>query len=222
MKIKTILLVAACLMLCGCSTQNEPDGQYMVTAIGADENKNVYLQAVGFRGNESDAGPGTFTILGEGENFDEALLNAESKVSKKLSVKHCELIIIESEMLGSDIAEFLKLCDNLEITLQARLVTTGNVEKLLSNDGISSGTELISLIKQNAKSSGFGGHTAIYEIKTALLTANGDFALPFLSHGEIIEVEGLLTYKGMNPQKKLSFEESIEYSKKKNLYEGEK
>lgn len=221
MKIKIFLMVIFCLLLCGCSPENEPDKQYMVTALGADENKKLYLQVVDFQESTAER-PQTFTIVGEGEDLKGALLNAESRVSKKLSVKHCELIIIESDMLGSEIMELLELCDELDVSLQARLATTENLQKLLKNEGVSSGAELISLIKQNAKSSGFGGHTALYEIKTAILTAGGNFALPFLSDENVTAVEGLLIYKGTNPEKRLDFTESIEYSKEKKLYEGEK
>lgn len=222
MKIKIVLLIMVCIALCGCSPQNEPDGQYMVTAVGADKNKNIYLQAAYFGKNEGEANPDTFTVVGAGNTFEEALSDAGTKVSKKLSVKHCELIILETEMLGSEIKEFLNLCQKIEISLQARLAVTENIQKLLKNEGISSGTELISLVKQNALSSGFGGHTALYEIKTAIMTADGDFALPLLSNGNILEVEGLLVYKGTNPVKQLSFAESIEYSKQRKLYKGEK
>lgn len=217
MKIKTLLLAAALLLLCGCSAENEPSGQYMVTTIAADENKRVYLAVADIDKDENK----TFTVVGEGENFEEAFQNARSQVSKKLSVKHCELVVLSETMLGSDINELLGVLDSLKISLQARMAATDDASKLLNGEGLSSGTELIDIIKQNAKSAGFGEHTAIYEIKTAILTADGNFALPFLSGEKNEGIEGLLIYEDLNPVGRLKFKESIEYSKEKNLYEGE-
>lgn len=217
MKIKTVLIVTLLLFLCGCSAENEPSGQYMVTTIGADESKNIYLSVANVEKEENS----TFTVVSTGESFEEAFQNAESQVSKKLSVKHCELIVVSNTMLGSDINELLEVLSLLTVSLQTRMAATDDVANLLSGQALSEGNELIGLIKHNAKTAGFGGHTALFEIKTAILTANGNFALPFLYAEKTAKVAGLLLYEDLNPARRLNFKESVEYSKQKNLYEGE-
>lgn len=225
MKLKIFAAVITFVFLCGCNGYSEPNTRYMVTTLGAEsigEQKILHIQAVDISQGEKNGSPATFTVAGKGESFEDALSDAQSYLSKKASMRHLELLVISNDMFGSDIKELVDFCDSMELSLQTRLATCEDIKSLFENEGISAGTQLVALIKSNARTAGFGGHTALYEIETAILTAEGNFALPILSADKTVSVEGLQVYTSLNPVDALGYEESVRYAKENNLYEGEK
>lgn len=222
MKIKFILLLFSFLLLTGCSNIIEPNGQYMVTTLGFKEEGQsftVFLQAVDVKKGEQNGNPATFTVSAEGSSPKDAIDGIKSSLSKNLSIKHCELIVLSPSVSADGLKSIFSLCDSLEIPLKTRLCVCGDIEKLLNDDGVSAGIELSSLIRQNANNSGFGGHTALYEIKTAVQVSGGNFAMPVLKAEGEVKVTGLRVYKGSKGVEYLDFSESIDYAKKKGLFE---
>lgn len=192
MKLKLILILLSLLLLCGCS-YTEPEAQFTVTAFGCDKeggNTQVYLKLT-----DTDTEPQIFTVLGEGNGFSEALDDIRSKLSKKASFSHCRLILVSSKINKTDLDDFLDLCMESGIPLSCPVSSSHNVEKVLSNKKYAKGEELASLIKTNAEHFGFGGHSALFEIKTALLVDAGKFALPLLETADDdVKIEGLFYY----------------------------
>lgn len=224
MKIKVFITAAFLFLLCGCN-YIEPEAQYIVTALGFTEqsgNALIYLQAVDTAQGDS-SNPDTFLIKGEGEDTAAALDNVKAGMSKKPSFEHCRVVLISEDVLGEKLNETLRLCDGLDLSLRARMVYSDDIEGVLDGGQFFSGTQIDSLIKQNADSFGYGAHTALFEICTAILTNDGNFALPVLKvQDRYPSVEGLKKYVGMMPGEYLDIKESIRYAKENNVYEGEK
>ena len=222
MKLSFILPVLF-LFLVGCNGMSEPNEQFMVSSIGfvkTGAKVSAFVQAVDVKGGEQNENPETFVVKGEGNSVGNAVKNTRSKLSKKLSLKHTELILINDTLEKDDLAEILSLSEDFDVSLRAKIASCEDIEKLLKNNSASSGLGLASVIEQNAASAGFGGHTDLFEIKTAFLLGE-EFAVTYFSSGEEVGVEGLYYYKNGIPTDILNFEESIRYSKEKNLYEGE-
>lgn len=224
MKIKAFITAVLLCFLCGCA-YTEPNAQYTVTALGFDiegARCEAFLQAIDAAGGEQNGQPVTFTVTGAGDTVRDALDDIKTQLSKKPSFKHCQLVLVSRGIAEDTLNSVIQLCEELNISLRTRLASCEDIERMLKNDKISSGTDLAALIKQNSKSFGYGAHTAVFEIATALLAAEGDFALPVLeSSGDKVSVEGLLRYSGGEPQEHLNIEDSIRYAKENNIYEGE-
>lgn len=221
MKFK-ILLPLLFLLLAGCNGMSEPNGQFMANSLGFERDGkqiSAYIQAVDVTEGEQNGNPATFVVKGEGDTVKEAINDTRSKLSKELSLKHTELIILSDNLEKEDFGRILELSEQFDVSLRVKIASSLNIKALLEDDGVSGGLGLVTLIKQNAASAGFGGHTALFEIKTAYILGE-DFALPHFS-SDAIGIEGLYYYKEGIPTSLLSFEESIRYAKERNLYEGE-
>ncbi len=224
MKLKIVITAMLLLFLGGCAYA-EPDSMYTVTAIGFDnqENKTVYLQAIDTVDGEKNGDPTTFLVKGEGKSFKTALEDIKSQLSKTPSFSHCQLILTTDCVEGEDFKAMLSLCREAGMSLRTAISCTEDINKILQNKKITSGTDILALIKQNSRYFGYGGHTAVFEIETAILAAGGDFALPRLTlSNENLKVEGLLRYEDTVPVEMLSEKESIAYAKDKNTFGGEK
>ena len=219
----SFILPVLFLFLVGCNGMSDPNEQFMVSSIGfmrTGAKVSAFVQSVDVKGGEQNGIPETFVVKGEGDSIENAVKNTRSKLSKKLSLKHTDLILISDTLEKDDLEEILSMSEDFDVSLRAKIASCNDIEKLLKNDSASSGLGLISVIEQNAVSAGFGGHTALFEIKTAFLLGE-EFALTYFSSGEEIGIEGLYYYKNGIPTDILNFEESIRYSKEKNLYKGE-
>lgn len=224
MKIKAFIVAVILCLLCGCA-YTEPNAQYTVTALGftAKNGKTgAFLQAIDAAGGEQNGQPVTFVVSGWGYGAEQAIDDIKTQLSKKPSFKHCQLVLISDGIEKDGLSEVLTLCRGLDISLKTRLAYCKDIEGVLQNDKISSGTDIAALIKQNSEHFGYGAHTAIFEISTALLAADGNFALPVLqSFDKKLSVKGMLSYSGAAQKEYLSIEESIRYAKKQKTYEGE-
>ncbi len=222
MKFKLFLPFLLLFLLSGCSMADEPNNQYMVSSLGFErvgDKLKAYVQAVDLKDGEQNGQPTTFVIEGEGDSVKAAIDATRAKLSKELSLKHTELIVVSDSLETSDFSDILSLSEGLEVSLRTKIAASKDVGAVLKNEGVSAGIDLVSLINQNARTAGFGGHTALFEIKTAFLLGE-DFAVTYLSSLEQIGVEGLYFYKEGRPTEILNFEQSVRYAKEKNLYEG--
>ena len=140
----------------------------------SEENVEIYLQYV----NVSAEGEELKLISGRGDTAQSALNDIKTKLNKTPSFSHCSLIAITQNMSSAQIKTSLDLCAKLNISLSTPLVSASKIETLFS---VSSGSEISALTRENAKNFGFGGHTALFEIQTALLVNEGRFSLPLIS-----------------------------------------
>lgn len=217
MKIRFILTVLCLLMLNGCAGQ-DPNEKYMVSALGfssASNDVKITLQVSSAESQDEK------TLLhGSGKTISDAFDNAKASFSKTPSFGHCEAVVLSDDLDAQKVNDVIDLLDALGISLQSRIVSCDSASNLL--DGDLSGDGIVALIKQSDENFGFGGNTAFFEIKTALIAGGGDFALPYisLSQGQPA-VDGLLRYSSLEPAEHLDREMSRRYAKNKGLSKGE-
>ncbi len=171
---KQVLTVLLCLLLFGGCAYTETGSIYYISGLGFSNIENgiaLYIQYI----NDSGAPE---VLSGRGETPQNALDNLKSKLAKTPSFSHCSIIALEPNMTTIQIKTALELCSQLNVSLSTKVLATGSVSELF---GLEEGNTTQNLIKQNAAYFGFGGHTALFEIQTAIMVNEGKFALPFIS-----------------------------------------
>lgn len=210
--IKFILVFIFLLSLTACAYR-EPNARFTVTAIGFSANGTkvtAYLQAMDFSKSEDK----TFLVTGEGDSVKAAVKDVNKTLSKEPSFEHCSLILLSRGIDGTGLKDALNLCQELSMSQKTRVAYADSVKSALENNTLKNGDEIASLIKENSKTFGFGKHTALFEIKTAVLVNDGNFALVNLdASNSKIKFDGLLEYKNCKAVKSLNFEESRQYAK---------
>lgn len=192
-KITAILLLLLTLSACGYS---EPNSAFTVRAVGIYEN-GVILK-------------GDTEIKGEGKTPNAALSDIKTKLGKTLSFEHCGVIVFEA-LSGEQLSRSLSFLRENKVPLRTNIVYTEDISALFKNEKIGEISSLLSLCK---KEFSFGGNAALFEIETAILTNDGNFALPRVApRGENIKIEGLLTFENTKPKEKLNIKQSTNYAK---------
>ena len=218
MRLKILLLFTILLTLCSCA-YTEPNAKYTVTAFGVSaegKNINAYLQAIDPE-NSSEGKVNTFEVSGRGSAIEPALRDIKTKLSKEASFQHCQLVIFSNGVEENILKDALELCEELGIPLRTKIVFTNDTEKLLTNQKIRDAADIVSLLKQGYKLLGFGEHSALFEIQTAVLTNEGNFALPIINATrDEMQIAGLMKYENLIPSRTLDYEQSREYAKEIN------
>ena len=215
MKFKIVAMLLAIFCLSGCAA-TEPDSRFTVTSLAFYQTKNnlkVCIQA-------ADPEKGAFTVAGEGENFETALQDTVTQLTRSPSFSHCEVLVFSSDVQGKLLEDVFSLCNKKGVPLRASVLFSENPEKLLKGENGTDGYDLVSLAEQTVKNFGFGGHTALFEIKTALLVGGGNFALLNITAKNPAKVTGLKRYENGKPSELMNIEQSIRYAKDNNVYEG--
>lgn len=215
MKLKILLVILMLLTLSSCAYK-EPNATFTVTAVGFSQNVsgNTVIQVQIAKGVEKDgSGPETFEVSGEGGDGNAALYDMKTKLLKEPSFEHCELIVLTGSVSGEQIEEVLLLCEEIGTPLRTRLIYTESISQFLKNSSAQA-SDIVSLLKQGYKEFGFGGNTALFEIRTALLINDGNFALPrVVFEDENIKLDGLCKYENSIPGEFLNLEQSVAYAK---------
>lgn len=210
--ISLVLLLALILSFTACAYR-EPNAKFTVTAMGFEKNGSsvtAYLQAMDFSKGENK----TFVSVGQGRDVSLALKDIKTTLSKEPSFEHCEIILLSKGIEKQQFEETLSLCNTLGMSQKTKIAYTANIGSALENKTIGSGGGIAALINENSRDFGFGKNTALFEIKTAILVNNGNFALVNLgaSNNEI-KFGGLMEYQNCKAVRLLSFDESRQYSK---------
>ncbi len=195
---KTVVFLCL-LLLCGCS-YTEPDAVFTVSAVGfsAENGQMVaYVQFLDTLDEKSSGDTSAFTVKGRGDSEKEAIDDVRTKLSKKPSFSHCRIIAVSNRLNLSDLGAVLGLCSDLGVPLRAPVICCNKINQLFESKSLSSGQEIEGLIRQNAEYFGYGGHTALFEIQTALLVNEGKFGLPILNaDSDSVSVDGLYYFTG--------------------------
>ncbi len=218
MKFKFLLPLIILLTLCSCA-YTEPNAKFTVTAFGVSADRqtvSAYLQAIDPE-NSKEGKVNTFEVSGQGSNVKLALRDIKTKLSKEASFEHCQLIIFSNGTQKNKLTDSLKLCEEIGIPLRTKIIFTTDIEKLLTNEKIYNAADIVPLLKQGYQLLGFGEHSALFEIQTAILTNKGDFALPLISvKKDEMQISGLMKYENLIPVDNLDYEQSREYAKEIN------
>ena len=212
MKIKIMFPIFCILLLCGCG-YIEPEARYTVTALGCSLRGNDYALTVSLTDAGKAAEENTdkgFTVEGEGETISAALDDIRARLSKKPSFSHLRLIAVTGSMNRMELEELLDICIDLDAPLNCPIACCKRTDSLLED--FPAGEELAAQIRENAEYFGYGGHTALFEIKTALLVEEGKFALPILDTGDgRVKVNGLYYFTNGNENYHLNREGGINF-----------
>ncbi len=215
MKIKLILLILVLFLLGGC-TAKEPESRFTVTALGFakdDQAYHVYLQT-------ADPEKGAFTLNGEGNSFSSALLAINTKLTREPSFSHCEVLVFSKGAQGEELEAIFRLVNEKGVPLRSKILFCEKPDKLFKAGEGGDGYDLASLVLRTAENFGFGGHTAVFEIETALLVNDRDFALVNVDANKELQITGLRRYRKGQISENLDIKESIQYAKDNKTFKG--
>ncbi len=232
MKIKILKIffvaVLVLLALCGCNSlgeYSEPNDRRLVSVIGFDNHKGKIRVTAEVLEATDSGGMSPYLLSGDGDNVREVLSEISVQSPQELSFTHCSALILGKELTKEQTDMILEYCtENDSISLSAKIVSANNAEDLLSlkaEGAVSSGFAVADIIENTAKKFGYGGHTALYEIKTARMQTANVYALPFFYVKEDKPYQdGMLVYVNDEGVMQITREESISYAVMRNTYDG--
>ncbi len=167
MKNKLFILLAFCLLLCGCGNYRELNDLSIVTGVAIDKNDDGYRLSFLIANSQkaqtsSKEGEAQTTVYsGTGENLTAAVKAIDAKSSKQLYYGHINVVVI-SEEVGKD--GFLKIADTLLRDpetrkqfniLQAKDSTAEEILKIVSPLETFPSQNIAELIKSNQVTQSF-------------------------------------------------------------------
>ncbi len=222
------VIVLAVALLSGCKNfgeYSEPNDRRLVSVIGFD-NQNGDIKAT-VEALEAVEGGGTtpYLLIEIGESVHEVLSRISAQSPRELSYTHCSALILGNKLTSEQINEILDYCTEEQgISLSAKVISADDAEGILSlkaKAAISAGFSAADITEKTAEQFGYGGHSALYEIKTARMQTANVYALPFF---QVVEEKprfvGLSVYVNDIVTALLNGEESISYAVMRNIYDG--
>lgn len=224
--LKRILLSLILLIgLCGCSSK-EPNEKYMVSAIGIEEREEgvcLYYKVTDLLSSDPSGKTATMPYFATGGDVSSAAENMSLMLSAEASLSHAEILVLSPKLDGDTLKDILGFLREKEISLQMRLSVCEGISDLFSKENSLSGTDMTGMLHTTAKTHGFAGHTALFEIETAVKVNSGDFALPYFEKGEEnFKITGLGIYKNCAFVQKIGVGESSDYAENKDIEKDEK
>lgn len=236
MKKITVLFLAAVLaaVLCGCSVSDysEPEQQYIVSAIGFDDDGGsikVSVEVIVIKGEKTDSDLETRIFSGSGKTIEQAFNQLSGGIAKGLMLTHCGVVIIGDTIDKKELNEIFDYCFHEEsITLAANMLAAQSAEQLLRCQSISTpvvGYDLISLLREKSKYIGIGQHSTFYRLQAQRSNTRNIFALPyFMVNNDGSEstyaLNGLKIFTADTAAVTLNQSDSILYSMICNQYRG--
>ncbi len=220
--------VLSTLLLGGCKNfgeYSEPNDRRLVSVIGFD-NQNGDIRATAEALEATESGSVQPYLLAEnGKSAHEALTRISAQSPRELSFTHCSALILGKELTAEQIEDILDYCTGEKnISLSAKVISADNAEQILSvkaEAAVSAGFEVADITENTAERFGYGGHCALYEIKTARMQTANIYALPFFEGWqEKLRFEGLRVYVNDTVTALLNGEESLSYAVMRNIYDG--
>jgi len=211
---KLLMIFLPLLLLCGC-TAVEPNDKYLVSLMGVEktaEGVNIHFKYTDLSDNSSDK-----AVEGKGKTVSEAAANITLSLDRSPSLSHCEAVVFAEDIGTTLFCETVYFCRKNELPLKLRLAVAEDIKPLFSEESSVSGVDISEMLKVAYSSHGIGGHTALYEIETAINIGEG-FALPYFeAGGERLRLSGLGLYRNCTFVKKIGIKESRTYVKDKNI-----
>ncbi len=215
---KLLIILFPLIILCGC-TATEPNDKYLVSLMGVEGSS----AGVGLYYKYTDLADASLpkSVSGKGESLFEAAENINLFLDKMPALSHCEAVVLAEGIDKALFYETVYFCRKNELPLKLRLAAAKDIKPIFAEENTVSGVDVSGMLKLAYSTYGFGGHTALYEIETAI-NIGKDFALPYFEGGvENLKLGGLGLYKNCTFVKKIGINESGTYAKDNNI-SGEK
>lgn len=210
------------LLFGGCSVFNGKfDGrEYLVSALGVDEyNGKITLCAeiIVSGGENSEAAAETEITEKSGETVEETVYFLRQSSSEPLIFSHCGLIIVGEAVSAETLSELCDFChDCNDITVSVAFASAKNPLTLISNrknGSISSGYDIVNMLKQQSDYSGTKYRNRFYEFYTVKGKPSSTFTLPHLNSDEKgAEIDGLSVFVDYALVSQLNHMQSFAYS----------
>lgn len=200
--ISVFLVLSVAFSLCSCDIYEEADMQYAVTCIGFDKKGNeiaatIEMLAIDHRSKDEQSG--TIIVSGSGSSPYEAIENINAKLSKKMYMGHCGVIVLGKTLTKKDNKKILLYCNNNKnINSAIYIVTSASAEELLNvppNAEISVGYEIMGIISCEKQENGIIYNNRLYQVDYKRLGATDIFTLPnFIVDENTCNIVGVTIY----------------------------
>lgn len=219
-KITTVFLsLIIMLSFCSCDVYEEADMQYSVTCIGFDKKgkeivATVEMLAIDHRSKDEQSG--TVIVTGNGNSPYEAIENINAKLSKKMYLGHCGVIVLGKTLTKKDNKKILLYCNNNgNINSAIYIVTSNSAEELLNvpaNAEIAVGYEIMGIISCEKNENGIIYNNRLYQVDYKRLGAMDIFALPnFVADESTCNIAGVTVYCDAERTAELDRDEAFAY-----------
>ena len=222
----TILMLAVfVVLLCGCSTKSAVvynRGEYIVSAIGFDNNSNniqMTVEAIVVNSDSPQSPEKSEIFSGSGTDITQAFFEINKKITQPLMFSHTGVVAMGESLLPNQINEVLKFCyEKDEINLAAMFVATANAKKLLSCKAVSSvavGYDIMNMTQVMGEKTNFKFKNRFYEVEANRNAPTKNVSLPYfaVSDGSVI-FEGINIYEQDQLIKKDNFSEKSNFNGK--------
>ncbi|MBQ3816965.1 MAG: hypothetical protein II802_01685, partial [Clostridia bacterium] len=227
MKIKIVsalITVLISLSMCGCGLYKETDMQYTVSALGFDgiNGITVYAEIITMNPQSDDITTGSCVLKASGENVISAFKELRHLVAKPLFLSHCGVICLGENLKKSQINDILDYCyDNDEINHTVYFINSSHTEELLNlkpESEISTGYNIMGIIRQSENSDCIHYNNIFYEIEAERTGAQDIFSVPeFEIENDTPVIKGVCVYSDCKRSAKLNLDESYYYYLLKGL-----
>ncbi len=219
---KIILFIVILLGTCGCYDYQEINNMAIIVGIGIDYQNEEYQMTYEIlniqKNNESGSQPDkSYTVTGNGKTITEVVVNAETKIAKKASFSHLQLMLIGNNLAThgiSDMADYF--LRNNKITNNFYMVLCNNVtpEQVLGYKSKSeqiNTTAIFNLLKTDNTNISIDTKDQ-FDYQMAKLKENmGDIIIPSITINKEIDASNLAVFKGDKFKYYLSNEEEQTY-----------
>ncbi len=202
------------ITLCGCSA-TEPSEKYLVSGVGVEKrgkDTTLYYKITDISSSDRVGEQAVKILSAKGEDVFSAAENINLGTELSVSLSHCEILFFSDTDDKAVVPDVLSFCEKYGLPLKMKLAVTGDMEALFSAENTFSGGRLSDMLEVVWKTHGFGGHTALFEIETAVKTNNGNFALPYFAKDkDSFVVNGLGLYENSGYYRHIGVQASREY-----------
>ncbi len=206
---KGIFLIFSILFLAflsGCDASRESDMEYMVSAIGFEEEGEtltVFAEIIAVNAQEKNENVKRIVVNGEGKNIKDAVKTLHKSLTKPLFLNHCAVLLVSDNLSKERLLEITDFAlDNPDITKSIEVFAVSDIEALLdleTTSAIAIGYELPTTLKQWEKYIKKEYPNSFYKIKAKIKEKREDVSVPYITVEEkgysINEKERIIFYK---------------------------
>lgn len=188
---RLIAIILICLMLTGCTGAGEVQRRIVVHAVGIDPGEEGYeVSYQVFSKGSTDGGPvdadesNVATLLAQGQTLYETEESLRLQTGKEVFLGDAELIVINSELSGKDLSEFLSYFRKADVYLGVNIVYCRGKASETLGAKLEQGSATAILLRgvvESAVESGRACTSRIIEIYNAVETDGETVAVPIIS-----------------------------------------